>query len=406
MLTFFPAPYPDEWWYSVLCRYYVRSGFQKHETVRQELYGGKKLQFGRLFPSTDCATLLEGIPTGILDIKDVLLRHTLAPYYLRMYPLVKKRAMLTALMSKRNVTITSIEIKTLEGAQALKYCPVCYPEDAAKYGEPYWHREHQIPLMPLCPKHHCRLELFDIGAWSRLSERFHPLSAVSPTEPNSSCEGWEKRLSAILSAYLEYPFEAGPTPGYNNLLDELLAQGYGLHAIRQKSVLSTQKLYDACAELFPASIMAQYFPKPAPTVFHRIGSWKLTGPERYALLSTIADLPPETLFGSRIQREDALAARMLSLRDSGVVYPKWQLAESLGIEPAQIDSLARKHHIAPFWKQTNKTKPIKRTCSLRLNLTPDEEQHVQDAARRHGNGQTAVFARALLLKAIDALDKE
>ena len=25
MLTYFPNPYPDEWWYSVLSRYHVRS---------------------------------------------------------------------------------------------------------------------------------------------------------------------------------------------------------------------------------------------------------------------------------------------------------------------------------------------------------------------------------------------
>lgn len=26
MISFFPSPYPDELWYSVICRYYVHSG--------------------------------------------------------------------------------------------------------------------------------------------------------------------------------------------------------------------------------------------------------------------------------------------------------------------------------------------------------------------------------------------
>lgn len=34
MLTYFPTPYPGEWWYSVLCRYHVRSGHAKHQTTQ------------------------------------------------------------------------------------------------------------------------------------------------------------------------------------------------------------------------------------------------------------------------------------------------------------------------------------------------------------------------------------
>lgn len=370
------------------------------------MFGDRGPQFGRLFPGADCAVLLEQAPAGIFDVHDILLRHTLAPYYLRMYPLEKKQSILQTLINKRNVTLTSIETRMPDGRQALKYCPACYLEDEAKHGEPYWHREHQIPLLPLCPRHHVRLETFDIGAWSRLSERFYPLSAMKPAKPNPVCPDWEKRLSGILSAYLESPFELGPTPGYSNLMDELLAQGYGLDAIRQKSLFSTQKIYNACAGLFPENIMTQYFPKPAPAVFHRIGTWKLTGPERYALLETLVELPPDKLFGPRIRRENQLAERMCALRDSGIVYPKWQLAEALGIEPSQVDSLARKYEIAPFWKQTCKKQPIKRTSSLRLNLTPDEEHRIQDAASHHGNGQTAVFARTLLLRAIHDLNEQ
>ena len=36
MISFFPSPYPDELWYSVICRYHVHSGNScaKH-TMRQ-----------------------------------------------------------------------------------------------------------------------------------------------------------------------------------------------------------------------------------------------------------------------------------------------------------------------------------------------------------------------------------
>ena len=38
MLTCFPTPYPDEWWYSVLCRYHTRSGNTKQQTTIRELF--------------------------------------------------------------------------------------------------------------------------------------------------------------------------------------------------------------------------------------------------------------------------------------------------------------------------------------------------------------------------------
>jgi hypothetical protein len=37
------------------------------------------------------------------------------------------------------------------------FCPVCVSEDYHRYGEPYWHRAHQLPNVTVCHKHHCKL---------------------------------------------------------------------------------------------------------------------------------------------------------------------------------------------------------------------------------------------------------
>lgn len=39
MISFFPVPYPDELWYSVICRYHVRSGNYCAKHTMQQLYG-------------------------------------------------------------------------------------------------------------------------------------------------------------------------------------------------------------------------------------------------------------------------------------------------------------------------------------------------------------------------------
>ena len=42
MLPYFPVPYPDELWYSTLCRYHVRSGNINTATTFQELFESRK----------------------------------------------------------------------------------------------------------------------------------------------------------------------------------------------------------------------------------------------------------------------------------------------------------------------------------------------------------------------------
>lgn len=64
-MTYFPTPYPGEWWYSVLCRYYVRSGFSNHATVLHELYGKRCLIDGRLFPGGSCHAVISNLPQAV-----------------------------------------------------------------------------------------------------------------------------------------------------------------------------------------------------------------------------------------------------------------------------------------------------------------------------------------------------
>ena len=62
MIPFFPAPYPDELWYSVICRYHIRSGNPSFKYSIRELYGANHINVpvelsGALTP------LLNALPT-------------------------------------------------------------------------------------------------------------------------------------------------------------------------------------------------------------------------------------------------------------------------------------------------------------------------------------------------------
>lgn len=39
MISFFPTPYPDELWYSVICRYHIRNGNYCAKHTMRQLYG-------------------------------------------------------------------------------------------------------------------------------------------------------------------------------------------------------------------------------------------------------------------------------------------------------------------------------------------------------------------------------
>lgn len=313
--------------------------------------------------------------------------------------------MVAALLSGKGAGLTSIELLTPEGKEGPKYCPVCYQEDKERYGEPYWHREHQIPLMPLCPTHGYRLVQYEIS-FSKLSEVFLPLCSVGPVELVGKRKDWEVALTEMLMAYLTLPSEIGPTWGYSNLLNGLVSMELGTKKIQKKVSLDVGKICRASSEFYGEEVTNQYFSKLSPAILYRIGNWTLTSPERYALLAVISGLTAGELFGEEMAVKDHLLEQLLKYREKGTVYRKEQLAGLLGVSPAQLDSLARKYGVKPFWKRcSSRYDSDKREEVIRITLTEDEKSRICKAAKVSGNGQLAVFARAILLEETERIIK-
>ena len=391
MLTYFPSPYPDEWWYSVLCRYHVRSGHSKYATTISELYGGRPMVHGRLVPGGDCAVILSNLPSGVQSIDDVLQNHTLLPYYTRFFPTDKKRQVWEALRVGRGSGITSVRTQMPDGVEGLKYCPTCYLLDTEKYGEAYWHRVHQIPLLGYCPMHKIPLVTLPIK-FSRLSEVFLPLGSVHCQE--TVTEGTEpsiELLTDILAALLYGDY--APTVGYNNLHTALINAGYGVDKISKYQTMSVAKIQQAARKYYGIQIYEQYFASLSAAVLSRLINWKLSSPERYALLAVMVGMDAEALFGPRLDAADPLLEQLLRYKETGIVYGKNDLAAKMGIQPGQLDSLAQKYKVQPFWRQIRQ----ERNRCIRLLLTDNEYDLIAQAAKENGNTQLAVFVRTIIL---------
>lgn len=391
MLTYFPAPYPGEWWYSVLCRYHVRSGHSKHATTISDLYGGHPMVHGRLIPGGDCAAILSNLPPGVLSIDDVLANHTLLPYYARFFEANKKRQVWEALRVGRGSGITSVRTQMPDGTERLKYCPNCYLLDTQEYGEPFWHRVHQIPLLGYCPMHKIPLVTVPIK-FARLSEVFLPLISVHcQGDEHGEIAPWMEPLTAMLMALLCGDYT--PTVGYNNLHTALINAGYGEDQVSRYQSIDVAKIQRAVLECYGQQIYEQYFGRLSAAVMSRLVHWQLSSPERYALLAVMVGMDADTLFGRAIEPIDPLLERLLSYKKAGVVYGKSDLAAKMDIHPGQLDSLAQKYNVQPFWRQIRQ----ERNRCIRLLLTDNEYDVIAQAAKENGNTPLAVFARSIIL---------
>lgn len=96
MLNYFPNPYPDEWFYSILCRYHIRSGNQHFQSTIKELGIGTN-NVGSIYPNNAVAKLVKNLPNGLFEVEDLILNHTLFSYYTRFYCLSEKQEMLNKL---------------------------------------------------------------------------------------------------------------------------------------------------------------------------------------------------------------------------------------------------------------------------------------------------------------------
>ncbi|MEQ2655251.1 TniQ family protein [Lawsonibacter asaccharolyticus] len=394
MLTYFPTPLPGEWWYSVLCRYHVRSGHSKHATTIGELYGGRPMVHGRLIPGGDCAAIVSRLPPGILSLHEVLICHTLLPYYTRFFSAEKKRQVWHALCSGHGSGITSVRTQMPDGTEGLKYCPVCYHSDTTQYGEPYWHREHQIPLLPLCPTHKVPLVTVPVK-FARLSEMFLPLVSIRCQEAMAEdTKPWAEPLTDMLMALLCEDYV--PTVGYSNLSITLPNAGYGVDKISKYQAVSVEKIQTAAREYYGEQIYEQYFAKLSAAILARLAKWKLSSPERYALLAVMGGLDAETLFGPTLSTTDPLLEKLLCYKKTGVVYAKNDLAVKMGIQPGQLDSLAKKYQVKPFWRQIRQD----RNHCIRLLLTDSEYDMLSKGAKENGCAPLAVFVREIVLDVV------
>ena len=389
MLHYFPTPYPDELWYSVIARYHTHSGALSWQATMAALFGdARDTDVGSFFPNNSIHQILEQLPPDFLSAQEVALQHTLLPFLMRFQSQEKKAAILEAFLAGEDMRPRYLRATRDIKPRSMRYCPVCVREDTQTYGEPYWHREHQIGLMPLCPRHRCRLRDKPIPNTRPLGAQYLPLDGQDWAEPDYGALDYEIALTGTLYAYLTMPYDLSPNREADNLARATENAGLLSEDSIRKQAFDVDKLHTALTDKYGAELVKHYFGDHI-TKAHalRLRHYLIYSAEEYALLTVMLGQGPEVLF-SQEQVPLLLETRMRELAASHVIRDKASIAKLLGIRADRLLPYAKRFGIAPFWPQSGaqKQEQERQTHTVTIHLSQMEREELEVFMRAQGMG--------------------
>jgi Tn7-like transposition protein D/TniQ len=159
MIVFFPDPYPDELLYSVCARYTDIIGYPGSSSANQELFG-RRGKVASVDLPMNLGYLVANLPPGHHYTEDQIIdENTLLPFYAPFCPAERISSVrIDMKYSNSSQAHARLGIFSQHTPQWLQFCPLCVLSDRQKFGEPYWHRLHQVPGVKVCPIHNVFLE--------------------------------------------------------------------------------------------------------------------------------------------------------------------------------------------------------------------------------------------------------
>ena len=173
MIKKLPTIYPNELFYSYLSRTYVQSGVGSSREFSKIVF-----ENGNENPKYNFINKLNKNFKTILftqiEPNDVITKHTIFNFYGRFLNKNKKIEAISEILEGKNA-FNYLHMPATRSLEYLKYCPLCAKEDRDKYGEAFFHVEHQIDIIKICPHHCCKLKNTIIKNTSSNQTIFTPL---------------------------------------------------------------------------------------------------------------------------------------------------------------------------------------------------------------------------------------
>ena len=248
MIGFFPEIYKDELLYSQLCRYYQRTGYTKYIFAADDLFMRRTVHPVIEWVNEYTHDALDHITKGS-DFETVIREHTMFPAYTRFLPKERRNAALNSLLICDGNYHNLIVNQNSRRKRFLRYCPVCAREDREQLGETYWHREHQIIHVDICPKHRCFLEDSTVPIASKVTPGLYPAESEVPFgEVPEMCEneGLIDFMRYVLEVFRE-PVDMESDVPIGSFLQSMLDRRY----VSESGVkVYSTRLYEDYCDLF------------------------------------------------------------------------------------------------------------------------------------------------------------
>lgn len=178
--AYFPELYPDELFYSWICRYYAHSGFPNYNMVLEEILQSRTARIDMEFLGKLNADAKQFFEQNY-GMEKLIWEHSMLPQYVKFIPQEQLMKAIDVLKIGGDDIHNVVPIPTrTEDDRFLRYCPCCTNDDRKIYGEAYFHREHQLRWVNICPKHKCRLRKTDIEMAAQKSPRLWIAEEVIP----------------------------------------------------------------------------------------------------------------------------------------------------------------------------------------------------------------------------------
>lgn len=156
-LLFFPDPYPDEDFRSIIFRYHIISANETLKDTNLELFGKNSSKYP-IFP-TKLNTLFERLPFGHpYNMEMLIYQHTWIGLLYSFIGTEKRKDLMKVIKdgSENHFWISSL-LPPNFFTSSIRYCPECLVEDYNAYGVCYARRKHQVSITNHCIKHRVKL---------------------------------------------------------------------------------------------------------------------------------------------------------------------------------------------------------------------------------------------------------
>lgn len=368
-MNFFPVPYPDEILYSTLARYCIRTGNTKDIHSFEDLFGTRNCVAVMELP-TQLDALIDNMPLNTKYTAEYFIyKHTLFPFLAAFIP--EERAdKIILTMRNGEGAISYIRIGLISNTITLnkyfRFCPRCFIEDLERFGEPYWHRSHQVTGVFICSKHNIPLynstELIRAGNRQRFINASHE-NCIVKNEVNYSHDLMRKMLCMAedVEILLSNQFRFKEPDWFRSQFRvQLVEKGYA----RMNNYIHQKKLKQDFIDFYGH----EYLKLVQSTVPDKSGGWlsdmvrkndRTTYAIRYLLLARFLGIPIVDLFNTKLGfngegennidvYQELWDERLLELAQSGLSIR--EIANILKSSTKTIRKAIDRLEIEEFWK--------------------------------------------------------